>query len=139
MDACRPSGSGSGGIPTDDRREQQVHRESDDFPAVIGHPTSQQVLVGYGDVLPTTTEATVLAMVLMLVGIGYFAVITGALAERFIERGREEHVEAVEAEAPDDLGAHVDRLALRARELVTELEALRLALAEASGGDREHT
>jgi hypothetical protein len=49
----------------------------------------------------------------MLVGIGYFAVITGAIAERFIERGQEDHAEAIEAQAPYDLGAHVDRLALR--------------------------
>jgi hypothetical protein len=55
--------------------------------------------VGYGDELPTTHEAKVLAMVLMLVGIGYFAVITGAIAERFIESGEEERIEAVEADA----------------------------------------
>jgi voltage-gated potassium channel len=94
--------------------------------------------LGYGDVQPRTTEAKVFAMVLMLVGIGYFAVITGAIAERFIERGQEEEVEAVEARAPDDLGAQVDGLALRARELVTELEALSLAVAEASPGEGEH-
>ena len=29
-------------------------------------------------------------MTLMVVGIGYFAVITGAIAERFVERGEEE-------------------------------------------------
>jgi hypothetical protein len=68
-------------------------------------------------------------MVLMLVGIGYFAVITGAIAERFIESGREEHAEAIEAQAPDDLGIQVDRLALQARALVDELEAFRLAVA----------
>jgi hypothetical protein len=67
------------------------------------------------------------------VGIGYFAVITGAIAERFTERGQEENVEAVEAHAPSGLGAQVDGLALRARELVTELEALSLAVAGASG------
>jgi voltage-gated potassium channel len=90
---------------------------------------STMTTVGYGDELPTTVEAKVLSLVLMLVGIGYFAIVTAAIAERFIERGHEEHVEAVEAEAPDDLGAQVDRLALRARELVTDLEALRLAIA----------
>ena len=91
---------------------------------------STMTTVGYGDELPTTVESKVIAMALMLVGIGYFAVITGAIAERFIERGQEEHVEAVEAEVPDDLGAQVDRLTLRARGLVAELEALRLAVAD---------
>jgi voltage-gated potassium channel len=91
---------------------------------------STMTTVGYGDELPTTVESKVIAMVLMLVGIGYFAVITGAIAERFIERGQEEHVEAIEAQAPDNLGAQVDRLALRARGLVEELEALRLAVGD---------
>ena len=93
--------------------------------------------VGYGDELPTNTEAKSLAMVLMVVGIGYFAVLTGAIAERFIERGEAERVEAVEEQAPGDLGAQVDRLALRASELATELEALRLAIPAA--GDRRPT
>lgn len=89
---------------------------------------STMTTVGYGDELPTTVEAKWVAMFLMLVGIGYFAVVTGAIAERFVERGEEERVEAIEAEAPDDLRAQVDRLALRARELVADLEALRLAM-----------
>ena len=90
---------------------------------------STMTTVGYGDELPTNVEAKVISMVLMLVGIGYFAVVTGALAERFIERGEEERVEAVEADAENDLAARVDGLALRARELAVELDAVRLALA----------
>jgi voltage-gated potassium channel len=85
--------------------------------------------VGYGDELPTTVEAKVIAMVLMLVGIGYFAVVTGALAERFIERGESERTEAVEVKAPDDLAEQVDLFALRARDLAAELEVLRHAIA----------
>lgn len=53
---------------------------------------------------------------------------TGAIAERFIERGEEERIEAVEAQAPDDVSTQVERLAERARELVADLEALRLTL-----------
>jgi hypothetical protein len=67
-------------------------------------------------------------MALMVVGIGFFAVVTGALADRFIKRDEEMKVEAIEAEAPADLAGQVDRLALRARELTSELEALRLAI-----------
>jgi voltage-gated potassium channel len=84
--------------------------------------------VGYGDELPTTVEAKLLSMALMVVGIGFFAVVTGALADRFIKRDEEMKVEAIEAEAPADLAGQVDRLALRARELTSELEALRLAI-----------
>jgi voltage-gated potassium channel len=96
--------------------------------------------VGYGDELPTTIEGKCVSMSLMLVGIGYFAVVTGAIADRFIVRGAEAHVEAVEAEASDDdLGAQVDRLAVRASELVTELEALRLAVRGATATERRET
>jgi voltage-gated potassium channel len=84
--------------------------------------------VGYGDELPTTVEAKIVAMTLMVVEIGYFAVVTGAIADRFIERGEQLHVEAFQGEAPDDLAAQVDRPALRASELAAELEALRGAL-----------
>jgi voltage-gated potassium channel len=58
---------------------------------------STMTTVGYGDELPTTVTAKWIAMALMVVGIGYFAVITGAIAEQFIERGEDERIEAVEA------------------------------------------
>ena len=51
---------------------------------------STMTTVGYGDELPTNVAAKSIAMALMVVGIGYFAVITGAIAEQFIERGEEE-------------------------------------------------
>jgi voltage-gated potassium channel len=86
---------------------------------------STMTTVGYGDEVPTTVGARVIAMVLMVVGVGYFAVVTGAIAERFIERGEEEELEELQAEEPDELLAQVDRLALRARELSEELDALR--------------
>jgi voltage-gated potassium channel len=84
--------------------------------------------VGYGTPAPTTVESKIVAMALMVVGIGYFAVVTGALADAFIKRDHEIQVEEAEAEAPDDLAGQVDRLTLHAQELVTELEALRLDL-----------
>jgi voltage-gated potassium channel len=107
---------------------ENAQPSKDDFDGIYW-AVSTMTTVGYGDELPTTVESKVIAMVLMLVGIGYFAVITGAIAERFIERGQEAQAEAIEAQAPDDLGAQVDRLALRARALAEELEALRLAVA----------
>jgi voltage-gated potassium channel len=46
--------------------------------------------VGYGDIVPTTTGGRVIATVLMVVGILFAGLITGALAERFIRRRRQE-------------------------------------------------
>jgi voltage-gated potassium channel len=94
---------------------------------------STMTTVGYGDELPTTVEAKIVAMTLMVVGIGYFAIVTGAIADRFFERGQERHAEAIDAAAPDDLTAQVDRLVLRATELAAELEALRAVIPPRGG------
>jgi hypothetical protein len=87
---------------------------------------------------PTTTEAKVFAMALMVVGIGHFAVSTGAMAERFIQRSDDDEVEAVEADAADDLSARIDRLALRASEMATELEALLAVTMTAARANTRH-
>jgi voltage-gated potassium channel len=54
--------------------------------------------VGYGDLYPHTTAGRLLAIVVMLVGIGFIAILTGAVAERFIARD----VRAIEAEVADE-------------------------------------
>jgi voltage-gated potassium channel Kch len=41
---------------------------------------------GYGDIVPTTETGKSLAMVLMLVGAAFLAVLTGAIAQRFVGR-----------------------------------------------------
>jgi voltage-gated potassium channel len=45
---------------------------------------STMTTVGYGDVAPATDEGKLLAAVVMLVGIGFVAVVTGAIAQRFV-------------------------------------------------------
>jgi voltage-gated potassium channel len=52
--------------------------------------------VGYGDVYPRTTAGRVIAVLVMLVGIGFIALLTGAVAERFLARDVAEAEEAVE-------------------------------------------
>jgi voltage-gated potassium channel len=57
--------------------------------------------VGYGDVPPKTPLGRVIACILMVAGIGFFALITGAVAERFLAtevEQVEEEIEAGEAE-----------------------------------------
>jgi voltage-gated potassium channel len=41
---------------------------------------------GYGDIVPTTEAAKALAMAIMLIGAGFLAILTGAIAQRFIGR-----------------------------------------------------
>lgn len=52
--------------------------------------------VGYGDEFPLTTLGRVVAMGLMLVGIGFIAILTGAIAERFLSGQIEEVADEVE-------------------------------------------
>jgi voltage-gated potassium channel len=64
--------------------------------------------VGYGDINPTTDTGRVIAIAVMLTGIGFVAIITGAVAERFLATRREEHrlVEEV-AQLREELRARV--------------------------------
>ena len=77
---------------------------------------STMTTVGYGDEFPTTTLGRFVGMAVMLVGIGFIAVLTGAVAERFLEAKIEE--EAVEAEQSE----------VTAEELLAELREIRMRL-----------
>jgi len=58
--------------------------------------------VGYGDIAPKTVPGRVIGMAVMLVGIGFIAVLTGAVAQRFLASQIEEVEEAMEeVEATD--------------------------------------
>jgi voltage-gated potassium channel len=59
--------------------------------------------VGYGDQFPTTTEGRMLAIVVMLVGIGFLTLLIGAAAERFVAPSVEEDIERELGEADEQL------------------------------------
>jgi voltage-gated potassium channel len=80
--------------------------------------------VGYGDHYPTTVEGRVMAMVLMVCGVGLLGFITGSLASWFIDRFSD--LERHEAETRDD----VADLLTEVRGLRTELGFVRAELAE---------
>jgi voltage-gated potassium channel len=70
--------------------------------------------VTYGDIYPTTTLARIVATVVMTTGIGFVALLTGALAQRFVEGagdGTEPKTDEVEiARRLDELSVQVARL-----------------------------
>lgn len=91
--------------------------------------------VGYGDLSPHTTAGRLVAVLLMIVGIGFVALLTGAIAQRFLSPQIQESVEAAEAEVAADVGDIRGELAreLRAvRERLEELERMvqRIGVAE---------
>jgi voltage-gated potassium channel len=79
--------------------------------------------VGYGDIHPEHTTGKVIACVLMLVGIGFVAIITGAIAQRFLSREVGEVEEAVET--VEQVDAYILR---EVREISQRLRALETAV-----------
>jgi len=76
---------------------------------------------GYGDIVPTTSSAKILAVYVMLVGAAFLAIITGAIAQRFIQSWRAAHGE------PEDPGeaavlAKLDEIADRLAAVERSLE-----------------
>jgi voltage-gated potassium channel len=62
--------------------------------------------VGYGDPHPTTTAGKILAMVVMVVGIGFVAILTGALAQGFVQGRLDEETTEIEHEL-DEASAEI--------------------------------
>jgi voltage-gated potassium channel len=80
--------------------------------------------VGYGDLSPHTTGGRLLAIALMLVGIGFVALLTGAIAQRFLSPQIRSSVEAAEADVAADVGDIRAELARELRGISTRLQEL---------------
>lgn len=84
--------------------------------------------VGYGDPIPTTVASKILAIVVMLIGIGFVAVLTGAIAQRFVSPELQ-LIEREEADVEREVDAVSVAILDELREVRKRLEAL-----EARGG-----
>lgn len=73
--------------------------------------------VGYGDISPKSTEGKVLAVVVMMIGIGAATLFIGAVAQRFLEQSVK-HVESTE----DDVLAEVREISARLVRLERRLQ-----------------
>lgn len=81
--------------------------------------------VGYGDIAPKTAAGRAVAVVLMLLGIGFIGLFTGTVATFFVERSTQRQHSGPLAEQVEALKARMDRL----DELSpAEFEELQLAL-----------
>jgi voltage-gated potassium channel len=75
---------------------------------------------GSGNVVPHTTQSKVVAVIVMIVGIGFFAVLTGAIAEKFFTVEAEEELD----EQAQALSRDEHELAARVREISRQLQEL---------------
>jgi voltage-gated potassium channel len=82
--------------------------------------------VGYGDITPHTTAGRIVAAIVMLVGIGFVALLTGAIAQAFIQPHRailRDAASTNEAHTDDELLAQCRELSSRMGELERAMEA----------------
>jgi voltage-gated potassium channel len=77
--------------------------------------------VGYGDAVPTTVVGRLVAVFIMLVGIGFLTVITAAITSTFVSRGPARGVDPETATVVEHL-----------RQLDTRLERIEVALGRSS-------
>ena len=78
---------------------------------------------GSGNVIAHTTESKIVAAIVMVIGIGFFAVLTGAIAEQFFTVEAEELDEEAQELSQDEreLSARVHEIARQLHELEREL------------------
>jgi voltage-gated potassium channel len=79
-----------------------IEKDADTWDGVWWAVTTMTT-VGYGDVYPATDAGRVLAILLMLVGIGFVAILTGAIAERFVAGQLREQTEEIEEEVAEEI------------------------------------
>jgi voltage-gated potassium channel len=89
---------------------------------------STMTTVGYGDIYPHTDVGRVIAMLVMFVGIGFIAILTAALAERFVAtQVREETAEVIEdvEEAEATVLRELREITSRLQQLETRVAQMR--------------
>jgi voltage-gated potassium channel len=101
-----------------DKERYQPGATINSFGKALWWSISTVTTVGYGDVYPVTNTGRVIAVMLMIGGIGLVGVITASLASWIIQRVAEEE-SAIQAAT----AAHIDELRSEIRELRQDLRA----------------
>ena len=90
---------------------------------------STMTTVGYGDEFPVTVLGRLLAMGLMVIGIVFIAVLTGAVAERFLAT----RIEESEAQVMDEVEQAEAEILDEVRDIMLRLQSLERRLGQRTG------
>jgi voltage-gated potassium channel len=101
--------------------------EAEDIPTSDGlyWAVSTMTTVGYGDITPDTGGGKLIAVVIMVVGIGFLSLVIGAIAQRFVVEEVREEVEEEIADAGADVLRELDEIASRLRRVEASVRQLR--------------
>jgi voltage-gated potassium channel Kch len=82
--------------------------------------TQTVTTVGYGDVVPDSAGGQLIAAVLMVGGLSFFAVVTGVITSVFVTRAQEER----RAQAADPVAQALERLTAEVTEMREQVDRL---------------
>jgi voltage-gated potassium channel len=109
-------GGGAAFAAVEQGHNEHVHNTWDGVWWAIATMTT----VGYGDVFPATDWGRAIAIVVMVVGIGFLSVLIGVVAQRFVEPDLRE----AEAEIEREIGETEADVRAELREITSRLQAL---------------
>jgi voltage-gated potassium channel len=115
-------GGGAAFAAVEKGHNDQVHNSWDGLWWAISTMTT----VGYGDVSPETNSGRMIAIVVMVVGIGFLTMLIGSVAQRFIEPV----VREAETEVERELDVAESDVRAELREIAARLQALERRLGE---------
>ncbi len=96
---------------------------------------STMTTVGYGDVVPKTEEGKIIAMLVMLVGIGFVAILTAAVAQSFVASQAAATAAQVEQAIESDISDALGSALREVGELQRRLGSLEAMLRQAGRAD----
>jgi voltage-gated potassium channel len=89
---------------------------------------STMTTVGYGDIYPRTNEGRAIAIMVMLVGIGFIAILTAAIAQKFVATQVAATVGAAEQETIHDIDEAEAHVLAELQSMQTRLRDLEAAI-----------
>jgi voltage-gated potassium channel len=89
--------------------------------------------VGYGDIYPSTDTGRAVAILVMVVGIGFLSLLIGSVSERFVSGGVEEEVAEVERAVEADVERAEAEVLAEIRAISSRLRQLEARLERGSG------